>query len=161
MHREMGQPSLADSLLPQTLGRNERLERIDEVVDWERLGQLVSEGRPIYPPIMMIKALLLQQWYNLSDPQMEESLADRISFRRETRNNRQVIVVTHNPNIVVHGDAEFVLSLKASKSQTVIACQGGLQERRVRDEICEVMEGGREAFQDRYRRLSMRGNQSS
>lgn len=79
---------------------------------------------------------------------------------RETKNNRQVIVVTHNPNIVVHGDAEFVLSLKASKSQTVIACQGGLQERRVREEICEVMEGGEEAFQNRYRRLSMRGGQS-
>ena len=30
MHREMGQPSLAESLLPETLGQNERLERIDE-----------------------------------------------------------------------------------------------------------------------------------
>ena len=88
MHREMGQPSLAESLLPQTLGRNERLERIDDVVDWQRLGRLVSEvysareGRPSCPPVMMVKALLLQQWYNLSDPQMEEALRDRISFRR-------------------------------------------------------------------------------
>ena len=40
-HREMSQPSLAESLLPQTRGRNERMERIDEVVDWERLDQLV------------------------------------------------------------------------------------------------------------------------
>ena len=88
MHREMGQPSLVESLLPQTLGRNERLERIDTMIDWERLGQLVSrvysarQGRPSYPPIMMVKVLLLQQWYNLSDSQMEEALADRISFRR-------------------------------------------------------------------------------
>ncbi len=88
MHREMGQPSLAESLLPQTLGRNERLERIDAMIDWEWLGRLVSrvysarEGRPSYPPITMVKALLIQQWYNLSDPQMEEALADRISFRR-------------------------------------------------------------------------------
>ena len=88
MHREMAQPSLVESLLPETLGRNERLERIDEVVDWQRLGCLVSgvysarEGRPSYPPVMMVKALLLQQWYNLSDPQMEEALAERISFRR-------------------------------------------------------------------------------
>ena len=29
----------------------------------------------------MVKALLLQQWYNLTDPQMEEALGDRISFR--------------------------------------------------------------------------------
>lgn len=30
----------------------------------------------------MFKCLLLQQWYALSDPQLEEALADRLSFRR-------------------------------------------------------------------------------
>ena len=88
MHRQMGQTSLAESLLPQSLGRNERLERIGEEVDWERFAFLVGgvysadEGRPSYPPLMMVKVLLLEQWYNLSDPQMEEALGDRISFRR-------------------------------------------------------------------------------
>ena len=42
MHRQMGQPSLAESLLPRTLGRNERLERIGEEVDWERFAVLVD-----------------------------------------------------------------------------------------------------------------------
>ena len=64
-----------------------------------------------------------------------------------------MIVVTHNPNIVVHGDAEYVVSLSVSAGQTLIECQGGLQERDVRDEICRVMEGGREAFRSRYRRI--------
>ena len=32
MHRDMGQPSLAESLLPETLGNNQRLERIDDAV---------------------------------------------------------------------------------------------------------------------------------
>ena len=88
MHRQMGNPSLAESLLPQTLGRNERLERIGEEIDWDRFALLVDEvysadeGRPSYPPLMMVKVLLLEQWYNLSDPQMEEALGDRISFRR-------------------------------------------------------------------------------
>ncbi len=72
---------------------------------------------------------------------------------RETKTKRQVIVVTHNPNIVVHGDAECVLSLEAVASQSRIACQGGLQEQKVRDEICRVMEGGREAFKSRYQRI--------
>lgn len=72
---------------------------------------------------------------------------------RETKTNRQVIVVTHNPNIVVHGDAELVLSLEARGGQSRIACQGGLQERQVREEICRVMEGGREAFESRYQRI--------
>ena len=88
MHRQMGQPSLAETLLPETLGRNERLERIGEEIDWDRFAVLVDgiysadEGRPSYPPLMMVKVLLLEQWYTLSDPQMEEALGDRISFRR-------------------------------------------------------------------------------
>jgi IS5 family transposase len=39
-------------------------------------------ARPSYPPLSMFKALLLQQWYSLSDPEIEEALADRLSFRR-------------------------------------------------------------------------------
>ena len=88
MHREMGQPSLVESLLPEKLGQNQRLERIHQAVDWGRLRKLAAqvygapEGRPSYPPLLMVKVLLLEQWYNLSDPQMEEALGDRISFRR-------------------------------------------------------------------------------
>ena len=76
-----------------------------------------------------------------------------VSQLRETKPKRQVIVVTHNPNIVVHGDAEFVLSLEAGNGESRKACEGGLQEQKVRDEICTVMEGGREAFKSRYRRI--------
>ena len=88
MHREMGHKSLAEVLLPGNLGQNQRLERIEQAVDWVPLGRLVArvysarEGRPSYPPLLMVKVLLQQQWYNLSDPQMEEALGDRISFRR-------------------------------------------------------------------------------
>ena len=81
-----------------------------------------------------------------------------VSRLRETKIKRQVIVVTHNPNIVVHGDAEFVLSLNAAGGQSHIACHGGLQEWKVRDEICRVMEGGREAFESRYQRIMTAGS---
>ena len=81
-----------------------------------------------------------------------------VSRLRETKTRRQVIVVTHNPNIVVHGDAEFVLSLQVAKGQSHIACQGGLQEDKVREEICRVMEGGREAFESRYQRIMPPGS---
>ena len=76
-----------------------------------------------------------------------------VSRFKEAKLKRQMVVITHNPNIVVHGDSEFVVSLKAQNSQTRIAQQGGLQEKAVRDEICLVMEGGREAFEIRYRRI--------
>ena len=81
-----------------------------------------------------------------------------VSRLRETKAKRQVIVVTHNPNIVAHGDAELVLSLNTAGGQSHIACRGGLQERKVREEICRVMEGGREAFQSRYRRIMPPGS---
>ena len=81
-----------------------------------------------------------------------------VSRLRETKIKRQVIVVTHNPNIVVHGDAELVLSLDVAGGQSRIACRGGLQERKVRDEICRVMEGGREAFESRYQRIMTAGS---
>ena len=56
------------------LSQNQRLERIAELVDWSWLGQLVAGsytapgGWPSYPPLLMVKVLLLQPWYNLSDP---------------------------------------------------------------------------------------------
>ncbi len=40
------------------------------------------EGRPSYPPLLVVKVLLLQQWYNASDPEIEAALWDRLSFRR-------------------------------------------------------------------------------
>jgi IS5 family transposase len=87
MHRQSGQLSLADALAAGA-GANPRLERIDGLLDWTRLAAVVAPiyaaptGRPSYPPLLMVKALLLQQWYGLSDPGLEEALGDRLSFRR-------------------------------------------------------------------------------
>ena len=88
MHRETGRPSFADEWIPEEIGRNETLERIDAVLDWERLAAVVAgvhaapRGRPAYPPLAMLKVMLLQQWYAASDPAIEEALRDRLSFRR-------------------------------------------------------------------------------
>ena len=73
---------------------------------------------------------------------------------REIKQKRQVLVVTHNANIVVNGDAENVIALDIRSGQTKIVTQGGLQEPSIRDEICRVMEGGREAFTQRYKRIN-------
>ena len=84
----MAQDSFIEALLPAGFGRNERLERISGLIDWNRLGVLIRKvrrgetGRPPYEPLAMFKALLLQQWYGLSDPGLEEALLDRVSFRR-------------------------------------------------------------------------------
>lgn len=73
---------------------------------------------------------------------------------REIKQKRQVLLVTHNANIVVNGDAENVIALDVRSGQTRIVTQGGLQEPSIRDEICRVMEGGKEAFDQRYKRIN-------
>lgn len=73
---------------------------------------------------------------------------------REIKQKRQVLIVTHNANIVVNGDAENVIVLDIRSGQTHIISQGGLQDSSIRGEICKVMEGGKEAFDQRYKRLN-------
>src|SRR6266849_1722733 len=85
---ERKQMSIADAMVARRKGQNERLERIGALLNWGRIEQLLSsvyaagEGRPAYRPLLMVRALLLQQWYSLSDPELEEALCDRLSFRR-------------------------------------------------------------------------------
>ena len=72
---------------------------------------------------------------------------------QENKRRRQIIVVTHNPNIVVNGDAEMVHVLEFQGGQCRLRDSGSLQKATLREEVCQVMEGGREAFERRYRRL--------
>lgn len=72
---------------------------------------------------------------------------------RANKARRQLIIVTHNPNVVVNGDAEYVHAFDFSGGQCRVVKSGCLQERPVRDEVCKVMEGGREAFERRFYRI--------
>jgi IS5 family transposase len=82
------QLTLAEAVLAETAGQNRRLERIANLIDWSAFTPILRRltangpGRPPYPALAMFKALLLAQWYQLSDPALEEALADRLSFRR-------------------------------------------------------------------------------
>jgi len=67
------------------------LKRLDAAVPWDRLVEIVSDlavyqnrgaGRAAWPPATMLRCLMLAKWFNLSDPQLEECLQDRLSFRR-------------------------------------------------------------------------------
>lgn len=85
MERDQG--SFVDALASSKLGRNARLDRMAAQVQWDRFETLLRQlepdgaGRPPFDPLLMFKALLLQQWYALSDAQLEEALNDRVSFR--------------------------------------------------------------------------------
>jgi IS5 family transposase len=74
----------------KVLPRGDKLSEIAALVDWDAflpIGKCLYKnntergGRPNISIIIMIKLLVLQQLYGLSDPQLELQVADRISFR--------------------------------------------------------------------------------
>ncbi|MBF6650426.1 TrlF family AAA-like ATPase [Methylobacter sp. BlB1] len=75
-----------------------------------------------------------------------------VSNLQSNKSSRQIIVVTHNPNIVVNGDSEYVIALQ-DKGQIQVSAAGALQELAVRKNVCEIMEGGEMALQQRYKRM--------
>ncbi|MDO8252294.1 MAG: AAA family ATPase [Rhodoferax sp.] len=72
---------------------------------------------------------------------------------RQNKARRQVIVVTHNANIVVNGDAELVIPMAFRGGQIQADAADGLQNLKIRQIICNVMEGGKTAFGKRYKRI--------
>jgi IS5 family transposase len=82
------QLGFGDGWISPKIGQNATLERLLTEVKWYRLEKLLGRlrsqgpGRPPKQSLMMLKALLLQQWYGLSDADLEETLNDRMSFRR-------------------------------------------------------------------------------
>lgn len=95
--------------------------------------------------------LVLDQPEDDLDNQLIYSLVVR--QMRENKLRRQIIVVTHNPNIVVNGDAEMLHVLDFVNGQCAVVESGSLQSADMREEVCRVMEGGRIALEQRYRRL--------
>jgi len=73
---------------------------------------------------------------------------------RALKQKQQVIVVTHNPNIPVNGAAEQIVEMHFARGQVRRRCAGALQRVDVRSAVCDVMEGGRDALDSRYYRIS-------
>ena len=123
----------------------------------------IQEGSPGQKTAALLAFLLSYGEEPLILDQPEDDLDNHLIYDlivtqlREVKLHRQVIVVTHNANIVVNGDAEFVVALAARGGQTQKECEGSLQDRLVRQTICTVMEGGRNAFEQRYRRIALEG----
>src|SRR3974377_1169829 len=87
--KQTGQRSFLEALLPKGAGANAALDRLASLVKWYRFEKLLAHlrdeegpGRPGYPVLVLFRALLLQLLYGLSDRELEDALADRLSFKR-------------------------------------------------------------------------------
>ena len=150
-------PELLDNLLtwfPED-GLSVRYSRTGDGKDFRPISQASAGQRSA----AMLAFLLAHGEEPLVLDQPEDDLDNHLIYDlvvrqiRENKLRRQIIVVTHNPNIVVNGDAEMVYALSFDAGQCVVKQSGSLQDEAIRDEVCRVMEGGKEAFRHRYRRL--------
>ena len=68
---------------------------------------------------------------------------------RKIKEQRQVIIVTHNPNIAVLGDAELIIPLKSTNNKTMIISPGSIDNSDTVKLCCQILEGGESAFKQR------------
>lgn len=75
---------------------------------------------------------------------------------RRAKERRQVIIVTHNANIAVLGDAEQIIVLKAQDDRGMIVSRGSIDHPETRRLACDILEGSTEAFKRRATIYGMR-----
>ena len=124
-------------------------------------NQPIEQGSPGQKTAALLAFILSYGSEPLLLDQPEDDLDNELIYGmivqqlRETKSRRQVIVVTHNANIVVNGDAEMVLPLKVAGGETHVQNPASIQDEQVRQVICDILEGGQQAFEQRYRRIHL------
>lgn len=99
--------------------------------------------------------------------QPEESLDPKSVFDElvalfiAAKAKRQVIMVTHNANLVINTDADQILVAEAGPHPSgglppISYVAGGLENAAIRQAVCDILEGGEAAFRERARRLRVR-----
>lgn len=133
-------------------------------IDYSRSGdgegwQAITQGSQGQRSAALLAFLLAFGREPLVLDQPEDDLDNHLIYDlivrqiRDNKRRRQLIIVTHNANVVVNGDAEMVHAFDFRGGQCRVVERGALQELAVRQEVCRVMEGGPEAFARRWARL--------
>jgi len=86
-----------------------------------------------------------------------------IEYFRERKNIRQIIIITHNPNLVVTTDSEQVIvgSFDGTRKPKIQYRSESLENTSkvdplgIREEVCRILEGGTKAFQLRENRYGI------
>jgi ABC-type cobalamin/Fe3+-siderophores transport system ATPase subunit len=86
------------------------------------------------------------------------------AYFKEAKQRRQIILITHNPNLVVNSDSEQVIVATAARRQDGLPHMtyrsGALEnvfpeETGIRQQVCRILEGGADAFLKRERRYAL------
>jgi len=101
-----------------------------------------------------VPLILDQPEDDLDNRLVYDLIVDRLKKAKE---NRQLIVVTHNANIPVNGDAEYIISMDTESKKLKILNEGTVEQTEIKREICDVMEGSEQAFNMRSKRYKQIG----
>lgn len=118
----------------------------------------LDEGSPGEKTAALLAVILQLSNDPLLLDQPEDDLDNKLIYDlvvatlRKIKTGRQVIVVTHNANVVVNADAEHVTILRHG-SMPAVEAHGSIQAANIKQSICLILEGGGPAFEARYKRL--------
>lgn len=149
---------------------------------YEDIFKQMSEGKKAFVVLMLLLDFSNKDCPILID-QPEDDLDNRaiynelVAYIKRKKKERQIIVVTHNPNIVVGADSELIIvsnqhginspnkgdfkfdythgSLESTKEKND-SVKETLLAQGIRQHVCEILEGGYEAFKQRELKYNIR-----
>ncbi len=148
----------------------EKLKKVLKLaeVEWDDKEHITLNQKPVerlspgQRSSAMLPLIALAEEAPLVIDQPEDNLDNRlvgdvlVNILAELKEKRQIIVATHNPNIVVGGDSEQVVVLDAlSESKGECKTHGSIDNDDIVKSVIEIMEGGYEAFLARKRRYGL------
>lgn len=119
----------------------------------------VDRGSPGQKTAALLTVILQMGTDPLLLDQPEDDLENKlirhlaVETLKTIKRKRQLIVSTHNANVVVTSGAENVVVVQHGDAIPGIEAAGTLQQAAVKDNVCEILEGGEDAIKTRYQRL--------
>lgn len=139
-----------------------RITRISDGIDVEllrddqstagRMSGALSEGQR---NTVLLNLMLARGDGPIVIDQPEDELDSSFIYKtlvkdlRATKQKRQLIIATHNANLPVNGDAEFIYALEARDGKGKPLAEGGLDRAPVARAVLDIMEGSEQAFKRR------------
>jgi transposase, IS5 family len=147
MERRGTQPILLDGLTADLGGPRTTafFNQCEKAIPWQRLADSIADlfpsdsdnskgGRPHWPLVTMVKCIMLAKWFGLSDPQLEETLRDRLSFRRfvglsladDTPDETTFVIFRRRLREAGHASTLFETTLQYLREKNLLLKEGTL-----------------------------------
>jgi hypothetical protein len=75
---------------------------------------------------------------------------------RRSKDNRQFIFATHNPNMSVAADLDLAIVISGTANDASVQATGGIEDDNVRRSLIEYLEGGTDAIEHRVMKYDLR-----